>query len=161
MARTFRWLATLLLLAGPLWAAQEFTGTVVRILDGDTLDVLVGGSTVRVRLAGIDCPERGQPFGRIAKQFVLDRAAGRDVRVSGAGRDRYDRVIGEVALPDGRSLNRELVRAGLAWWYHAYSKDTSLGRLEAESRAARSGLWSDSDPVAPWDFRRAKRSRKQ
>jgi len=73
--------------------------------------------------------------------------------------DRYGRTVGEVVLPDGRSLNRELVRAGLAWWYQHYAPhDQDLERLEQQARAARRDLWADKDPVAPWEWRRAQRS---
>lgn len=72
--------------------------------------------------------------------------------------DRYGRVVGEVLLPDGRSLNRELVRAGLAWWYRQYAPtDTLLAQLEAEARAAHQGLWSDPAPVPPWAWRKQRR----
>ena len=64
------------------------------------------------------------------------------------------RTLGTVILPDGRNLNRELVQAGLAWWYRYYSSDGSLGQLEAKARAARIGLWRDPHPVAPWEFRK-------
>jgi len=62
-------------------------------------------------------------------------------------------MAGEVILPDGRTLNRELVKAGLAWWYQRYSEDESLGRLEAEARAAKRGLWTEPNPIPPWQFR--------
>ena len=71
--------------------------------------------------------------------------------------DQYGRTVGEVILPDGKSLNRELVKAGFAWWHRQYSRDSSLGQLEAEAQAARRGLWVDSNPVPPWEFRRVQR----
>jgi endonuclease YncB( thermonuclease family) len=72
--------------------------------------------------------------------------------------DRYKRTVGEVVLPDGRILNRELVRAGLAWWYRQYARhDKELARLEAEAQAASRGLWADKEPMAPWEFRKAGR----
>lgn len=108
------------------WAGS-FDGQVVRVLDGDTIDVLLPEKTiVRVRLAGIDAPERGQPFGRKATQAVHNMAAGKTVRIAGQSKDRYGRTIGEVFPPDGRSLNRELVRLGLAWQYRQYSDDQGV-----------------------------------
>ena len=69
--------------------------------------------------------------------------------------DRYGRQVAEVILPDGRNLNEEVVRAGLAWWFVRYARrDQVFGNLEAEARAARRGLWADTAPVAPWEFRR-------
>ncbi|WP_461395495.1 thermonuclease family protein [Deferrisoma sp.] len=139
-------------------ARADMSGRVVAVADGDTLTVLVGTEQVRVRLAGIDCPERRQPFGRKAKEFASRLAFGQVVRVRGEDRDRYGRVVGEVILPDGRSLNRELVSAGLAWWYRRYAPDDAdLARREAEARAARRGLWADAAPVPPWEYRRSRR----
>lgn len=136
--------------------ALEFAGKVVGVHDGDTISVLHGRKTERIRLNGIDCPEKRQPFGKVAKQYTSALVFGKDVTVTSQGRDRYGRTIGEVTLPDGPSLNRELVKAGLAWWYRKYSKDSSLGDLEAEARLARRGLWADPHPIPPWEWRKAK-----
>lgn len=149
----------LLLVPATISAAAQFSGTVVRVVDGDTLDVLRPGRAVRVRLADIDCPEASQAYGRAAKRAAADLAFGASVTVLVRDRDRYGRLVGEVLLADGRSLNRELLRDGYAWWYRRYSADRSLGVLEAEARARRRGLWADPAPVAPWEFRR--RPRKQ
>jgi endonuclease YncB( thermonuclease family) len=84
---------------------------------------------------------------------------GRTVTVRVRDTDRYGRTVGEVVLQDGRSLNRELVRAGLAWWYRQYARgDAEPGRLKAQVRAARRGLWADSQPVAPREWQRARRA---
>lgn len=108
---------------------------------------------------GIEWPEKRQPFGTRARQFTGDMAFGKDVTVRVIDVDRYGRTVGEVILPDGLSVNRELVRAGLAWWYRQYArKDRDLERLEASARAARSGLWADADPVAPWEWRKTRRA---
>ena len=139
-------------------AFADFVGKVVAVKDGDTLEVLTDGVAVRVRLSGIDCPEKGQAFGQRAKQAASDLAFGKTVEVHDKGRDRYGRTVGEVMLQDGRSLNRELVRAGLAWWYRQYAKkDAELERLEREAREAKAGLWADADPVPPWNWRKERR----
>lgn len=148
----------LLLLATP---GLAFTGQVVKITDGDTIQVIHHDRAEKVRLADIDCPERGQPFGTKAKRFVVDLAAGKVVEVEVRTTDRYGRTVGEVFLPDGRSLNRELVKAGLAWWYRQYSKDVSLGKLETAARKAKRGLWVDPAPIAPWEWRRNKTETKK
>ncbi len=135
----------------------EDEGTVIRVRDGDSIVVLRGGVGVEVRLDGIDCPELAQAFGKKAKGFTSGLALGRQVRLVGAGKDRYDRELAEVFLPDGRSLNRELVSAGLAWWFRKYSTDRGLEILEQEARIARRGLWARPAPVAPWDFRERRR----
>lgn len=156
-------LAGLLLLAGSLPASGEglLTGRVVGIADGDTIAVLSGTAAVKVRLWGIDCPEGSQPFGRAAKRRCSDLCYGRDVSVRTRDVDRYKRVVGEVFLPDGRSVNREMVHAGLAWWYSDYAKkDLELAALERAARAARLGLWADPNPVPPWVWRRTHRGSK-
>ena len=131
----------------PLWSAgivvvvslAQFSGEVVGISDGDTITVLRDRTPIRVRLHGIDCPESGQDFGSRAKAFTSGLAFGRVVQVVPRGQDRYGRVVADVVLPDGRSLNEELVRAGLAWRYRKYAPDDgALARLEAEARAAKS-----------------------
>lgn len=152
------WLFAALLAVVPGIAhGADFAGKVVRIIDGDTLEVLHDRSPVRVRLEGIDCPEKAQPFGTKARQFAAELAFNELVTVKDHGKDRYGRTLGEVVLPDGRSLNQELVRAGFAWWYRRYSKDKTLEALEAAARAEKRGLWADPHAVAPWDWRRGKR----
>jgi endonuclease YncB( thermonuclease family) len=110
---------------------------------------------VRVRLHGIDAPETGQDFGTRAKQVASELAFGKQVTVKERDRDRYGRTVAEVILPDGRSLNREMVRLGMAWWYRQYApNDLDLTRLEAEAKAARVGLWSQPGAVPPWSWRK-------
>jgi endonuclease YncB( thermonuclease family) len=134
--------------------AGEFRSRVIGVRDGDTITVLHEGRPEVIRLGGIDAPEKRQPFGQRAKQFAADLAFGRTVTVHPRDRDRYGRTVAEVILPDGRSLNRELVRVGYAWWFRRYSTDPRLAALEAEARAARLGLWADPRPVPPWQWRR-------
>jgi micrococcal nuclease len=131
-------LFVLLILPWP--ALADFSGHVVGVTDGDTITVLHNGKGERVRLNGIDCPEKGQAFGTRAKLFASDLAFGKDVTVKDHGRDKYGRTIGDVILPDGRVFNRELVAAGLAWWYRKHSKDESLGQLDIEAKTAKRGL---------------------
>lgn len=132
---------------------EPFTARVVAVSDGDTIVVLDGATEVKVRLNGIDCPEKRQAFGARARQLTSLLAFGKTVKVTPIGEDRYGRLLGDVLLPDGRVLNRELVAAGMAWHYVKYSKDEALAQLEREARAGRVGLWSDANPTAPWDFR--------
>jgi micrococcal nuclease len=142
-------------------ALQYFSGAVVRVLDGDTLEVLSSGRAIRVRLHGIDCPERGQPFANRARQFTVGLAFQKSVTVRVIELDRYNRVVGVVTLPDGRILSHELLAAGLAWWYRDFAPgDPHLAKLETEARSTRRGLWSSADAVPPWHWRRkASRSR--
>jgi endonuclease YncB( thermonuclease family) len=149
---TVPWLVLSALLAGPA-LAEEFTGRVVGVTDGDTLRVLHARHPETVRLVGVDAPEKRQAYGERAKRFAADLAFDRTVTVRASGRDRNGRLLGEVVLPDGRSLNQELVRAGYAWWFRKYSRDARLARLEEEARASRRGLWADPAPQAPWEYR--------
>ena len=112
---------------------------------------------VKIRLAGIDAPETGQDYGSRAKQAASELAFGKDVTIRPTDTDRYGRTVAEVILPDGKSLNRELVGQGLAWWYSKYAPgDRELERLESEAKANKSGLWAQPNPVAPWDWRHGK-----
>jgi micrococcal nuclease len=139
--------------ASAVSAAGSFSGKVVGVSDGDTIRVMHNGRAEPIRLFGIDCPELHQAFGSRAKQFTSSLAFGRIVNVSVKEKDRYGRTVAQVTLPDGRNLERELVRAGLAWWYRQYTNDPALVRLEAEARSARRGLWADARPVPPWEYR--------
>src|SRR5439155_11941608 len=140
----------------PLLAhAEQFTGKVVGISDGDTISVLREGKAVKVRLYGVDAPEKAQAFGTKARQFTADMLFQKEVTIVIHATDRYGRIVGEVLLPDGRSLSQELVKAGMAWWYRPYAaKDTTLAQLEAETRAAQRWLWADAHPMPPWAWRR-------
>ena len=139
----------------PTLPSIHFTGKVVGVTDGDTITVLHNGKGERVRLHGIDCPEKGQAFGTVAKQFTSALVFGKEVTVTVQDSDKYGRTIGEVTLLDGRVLNHELVKAGLAWWYRKYAPgDTTLEHLEAEARNAKRGLWVDPNPVPPWEWRK-------
>ncbi|RMF86537.1 MAG: nuclease [Nitrospinota bacterium] len=148
-------LTVFLLLPLPLFAATTFTGKVVGVIDGDTIEVLREGKAVRVRLAGIDAPERRQPYGRRAKQYTSALVFGQVVTVQVQSIGKYGRIIGNVLLSDGRNLSQELVRAGYAWWYRQYAPhDTTLQRLEREARLAQRGLWADPTPIPPWEYRK-------
>jgi endonuclease YncB( thermonuclease family) len=153
--------AVALLATTPLFAAS-FSARVIGIADGDTIRVLHDGVVLRVRLWGIDCPERHQAFGTRAKQFTSNRAFGATVTVHVKDVDRYGRTVAIITLPDGKTLNYELVHAGLAWWYRDYAKnDTILPQFEAEARAAKRGLWLDPHPIPPWEFRKIAKDQRQ
>lgn len=132
---------------------QAFEGKVISIADGDTISVLHNGVPEKIRLNGIDCPEKNQAFGNNAKQFTGDMVFGKIVTIKEYAKDKYGRTIGDVFLPDGKNLNKELVIAGFAWWYRQYSNDRELEELEQEAKLSQRGLWSDSNPVPPWDWR--------
>lgn len=137
---------------------NEFSGQVVGVSDGDTISVMRNGRAVKVRL---DCPESGQPFGNNAKQFTSRAAFGQTVKVFAKELDRYGRTVGSVLLPDNSWLEYGLVQNGLGWWYRQYAPDDEyFPKFEQEARAAKIGLWSDKNAVAPWEWRRGKRASK-
>jgi len=133
---------------------------VVGVADGDTIKVMHNGKAEKIRLHGIDCPEKAQPYGTKAKQFTSAMVFGKAVTVQVRGFDKYGRTIGDVLLPDGRNLNRELVAAGLAWWYRQYApQDDTLRKLEDSARREKRGLWADPNPVRPWEWRKEQRTK--
>lgn len=153
-------LAALLLFAARTYLAQPKEGQVVGVSDGDTIRVMVQGKEEKLRLFGVDCPEKDMPFGSAAKQFTSELVFGKSVRVQKIDSDRYGRIVAEVFYreADGaaeRSLNAALVEAGLAWAYREYG-DRFVPQEDA-ARAARRGLWAQADPEPPWSHRKAKR----
>ena len=147
----------LLLLLGLLWGPphEPYDATVVAITDGDTVVVLKDKVQIKVRLSGIDAPEKRQPFGTVARSYLGELAQGQLVQVAPVNIDRYGRTVAALKLPDGRIINEEMVRSGFAWWYRQYpSQDKTLEGLEDEARIAKRGLWSHADPEPPWEFRR-------
>jgi endonuclease YncB( thermonuclease family) len=142
---------------------EPFTGQVVAIADGDTLTVMVERQTHVVRLAEIDAPEKGQPWGHRAKQSLAELCFGRTAHVYPVQLDRYGRTVGRVRCMDGsldaKDASREQVARGMAWFYTRYGKDAALLAGEQQARSARIGLWSDAEPIAPWDWRSASRKK--
>ena len=149
--------ARLVCLILPADVYADFSGRVLAVADGDTLTVVHNEAETRVRLNGIDAPEQNQPFGESSRAFTTALVLGKTVTIHEHAEDNYGRTIGDVILPDGRTLNQELLRAGMAWWYHEHSTDRALGRLEIEARAAKKGLWADRDAIPPWAFRHQRR----
>jgi endonuclease YncB( thermonuclease family) len=150
--------ATLVMAAFSL-NAQTITGKVVSVADGDTITVLDSERTQhKIRLAGIDAPERKQPFGQRAREHLSSMVAGRVVSVPAEKQDRYGRTVG-VVLVEGRDANLAMITAGLAWHYKKYEQEQSpsdrqlYAEAEVKAKSARLGLWSDAPPIAPWDWR--------
>jgi micrococcal nuclease len=122
-----------------------------------TMEVLVQRRPKRIRLFGIDAPERDQAFGSRAREAAGVLAFGQAVKVVSHGMDQYGRILGEVVLPDGSILNERLVEQGWAWHYTRYSNSRRLAEMEISARRARRGLWADPRPIPPWEFRRTRR----
>jgi micrococcal nuclease len=132
----------------PQQAIERFSGQVVSVVSGDRITVLHSGRQKRVRIYGVVSPQKGEPYAKQAKRFTWFMTSNRDVIVTVLGRDGSGQIVGNVTLPDGRILSREIIREGLGWW-HRKSGDQSLGDLEAISRAEKRGLWSDPQLQPP------------
>lgn len=150
------------LAAGPA-SARDFGARVVGIQDGDTVTVLdASNQQHRIRLAGIDAPEKAQAFGAAAKEQLSRLAFGKQADLRCAKRDRYGREVCSLYVA-GRDLGLEQVRTGHAWWFREYAREQSLEdrkvyeSAENEAREARRGLWRDASPQAPWAWRRQAR----
>lgn len=140
--------------------AQSIHGRVVGVLDGDTIDVLDAVHVLhRIRLAGIDAPEKSQAFGQKSKQSLSDLTFNKEVYVETHKRDRYGREVGKV-LRDDQDVNLEQIRRGMAWFYKQYERElspenrSSYDLAESQARDRKLGLWVDPAPVPPWKFRR-------
>ncbi len=142
--------------------AETITGRVVGVADGDTITVLDANKVQhKIRLSGIDAPEKKQAFGNRSKESLSELVFDKTVNVETSKRDRYGRQIGKV-LVNGRDVNLVQVERGMAWFYRQYQREQSPNdqRLyeaaEDAAKAEKQGLWRDADPVPPWEFRRNK-----
>lgn len=145
--------------------ADEPAGRSVSVQDGDSFVLQAAdGSRLRVRIAAIDAPEKGQPFAEASRRNLAELLQGRQLRLRVTGEDRYGRVVASV-YAGGRDAGLAQLRAGLAWHYRSYQSEQSArarrdyAAAEAQARGAGLGLWRDADPVPPWLHREAQRSR--
>jgi len=146
-------------LAAQAQAAAALRGKCMAVADGDTITILVNQRTIKIRLEGIDCPERQQAFGANATQFTRQWTLGRILVVYVTGTDKYQRTLGWVFYGK-RCLNNDLVYNGIAWWYRQYApNNTKLRSLEAYARSKRRGLWKSPNPIPPWIWRHQRRKR--
>ena len=138
--------------------AADYSGLVVSIRDGDTFDILHKQHPERIRLSGIDCPEKGQSYGHQAKQATSAMVLGKEVLLQTHGRDRSGRILADVRLPDGTHVNYTLVKNGWCWWYREHApRNTELARLEKHARETKQGLWVSPSQVPPWEWRKRTR----
>ena len=162
----------MLLMVGIGASAEMLTGRVVGVADGDTITVLdANREQHKIRLGGIDAPEKAQPFGQRSKESLSAMVFGKEVDVQWNKRDHYQRIVGKVwvqpvscpTCPKTLDAGLAQLTLGLAWWYQKYAKEQSpedAGRYEfaeQEARAKRAGLWADGQPIPPWDWRKGGR----
>lgn len=131
----------------------KIQGKVIRVLDGDTIEVLQDKKPVRIRLANIDAPEKKQAFGSWSTSQLKTLVAGKQVTISYSHKDRYGRIIGHVFTTNGTDASRFMVQSGAAWVYERYNVDESLPALQREAQEQKRGLWADANPVPPWEWR--------
>ena len=154
-------LTILILLQAAAHAGEQrsLSGRVVRIVDGDTIVIDAGRERHRVRLASIDAPERNQPWGDASTRELRRQFAGQEVVVEWSKKDRWERLIGIVRL-DGEDMNLHWVERGLAWHFKRYAGEQNpedrqaYSEAEQAAQSARRGMWSDPEPVPPWDWRK-------
>lgn len=140
--------------------AETLQGRVVSIADGDTVTVLDSSNTQwKIRLMGIDAPEKKMPFGQRSKENLSALVFDKQVLVEYSKQDRYGRTVGKILI-NGVDANLQQVKAGMAWHYKQYQREQSAAdqmsytEAEEQARVGRKGLWVDADPVPPWDWRK-------
>jgi len=150
----------------------DFDAKVINIVDGDTIDVLDGrGEKLRIRLLGIDAPEREQPFGKKSMLYLKKIINGKSVIIISKPNNNkpytlgfYKRIIGKITL-NSKDVNFEMIKEGMAWHFKKYKKSQpiedrqSYNDEENNARDKNIGLWSDENPLAPWKWRRLNRKR--
>jgi endonuclease YncB( thermonuclease family) len=146
--------------------ADTLYGRVVGVTDGDTVTILdTSNNKIKIRLMGIDAPERSQAFGARSKKSLSELVFNKQVTIEYFKQDKYGRTIGKI-LENGRDINLEQIKVGMAWHYKRYQKEQSVddrsfyAEAEELARTKRIGLWLDSNPMPPWDWRKQAKSRK-
>ncbi len=158
-----------LFVVATLFAAQAYaeilTGRVVGVADGDTVTVLdASRQQHKIRLMGIDAPEKKMPYGNRSKQLLSDMVFDRHVQVEYDKKDRYGRTVGKIIV-GGVDANLAQIKAGMAWHYKQYQRDQSVAdraayaQAEEEARISQHGLWKDTDPMPPWDWRKQQKKK--
>ena len=132
-------------------------GKVVKVVDGDTLHVYSNKKTYKIRLSGIDAPERGQAYGKRAKEHLEFLVAGKQVIAIVESKDRYGRYVASVKV-QSKDVCAELLAAGYAWHYKQYDNNKYYDELQLEAKKAKRGLWIDKKPQAPWEYRKEQRA---
>lgn len=133
---------------------EIYKGRVISVSDGDTITVKAKGKKIKIRLYGVDAPEKKQDYGKEAKNYTTLMLYNNFVEIKAISSDKYNRVIADVILEDGRSFNKEIVKNGWAWWYSYYApSNKELKALEFNARNKKLGLWKGDKPEQPWKFR--------
>ena len=136
---------------------EEYVVKVVGVADGDTFTGLTADSQqIKCRMYGIDAPEKKQAFGNRSKETLSDLIFGEQVQIKIQNKDRYCRAVVWAYTAEGKDVSAEMLKVGMAWHYKQYSKDEEYAELENQARNGKIGLWTDKNPVAPWEFRKVR-----
>lgn len=159
-------LGFLILISVTVAHSETINGRVVAITDGDTIKVLnANNEEFKIRLAGIDAPEKKQAFGQVSKQTLSDLIFDKMVVVEWHKKDRYERIVGKVLI-QGRDANLNQIKSGVAWFYRKYESELTpddrvkYDAAESDAKAKRAGLWIDKDAIPPWDYRKQRKAKK-
>lgn len=133
--------------------AETFSAKVIMVMDGDTVMVLRDGQKIKIRMANIDAPEKDQAFGMQARNSLQEMIDKKQVQIDSQAIDQYGRMVGFISV-DGRKINEEQVKRGMAWEYSHYHSDRSYIAMQNEAQQARRGLWAQHHPLEPWQWRK-------
>ncbi|MCI0921341.1 thermonuclease family protein [Sphingobacterium rhinopitheci] len=154
--KKFSLLLLLLFVSSYIYANKIIQGRIIKVTDGDTVTLLAkNNKKIKVRLYGIDCPEKKQEFGQTATNYLSSTIYNKNVKIEVKNKDRYQRSVGVIWL-DNTNINLSLLKQGLAWHYTQYDKSQSYADAEKAARKAKKNIWSTKNPIAPWDFRKNK-----
>ena len=145
-------LLLILLLCTPTFASDLIQGEVTKVIDGDTITVKTKKREIKVRLYGIDAPEKKQDYGKESTKLLSKLIGDQLIKVYVVNKDRYGRLIGKIFFK-GEYINLTMVKEGAAWHYKQYSKDVELAIAEDWARQEHDGLWQKENPTAPWNYR--------
>jgi endonuclease YncB( thermonuclease family) len=138
--------------------AEEISLTVYKIIDGDSFEGRSNGQNYRIRLFGIDAPEKGQDFYQKSKDRLGQLCKEGPITIKIRNKDYFGRWVAEAYTSNGEFINQTMVKEGFAWHFTKYSKDPTLKKLERDARDAQIGIWSIRDPIAPWEYRKNKKA---
>lgn len=137
-----------------LCSAQRFTVKVVGISDGDTFTAINEDNLqLKIRLYGIDAPEKKQAFGNKSKEFLSSLIFGKNITIDVQSQDSWGRYIAYAFTPEGRDVSYLMIESGMAWHFVKYDNTAVYELAEIDAKKAQRGLWVDKNPIAPWDFR--------
>ena len=146
-------ICTVLLCLSGLARSDEFTAKVIAVLDGDTVLIKRASGLLKIRLAEIDAPEKAQTFGETSKRSLSDMVMGKQVRIVSQTIDQYGRMVAHLNI-NGLDVNAEQIRRGMAWEYSNFHGNKALIALQNEAKRVPRGLWAQSDPTPPWEWRK-------